>query len=402
MIKSIQNRFIIEISHFRALPKNVRKLLISYTIFIATWPLFGTFVNTFLWRQSENINTLIIYNAGFFLGLPFGFIVNALLAKKIPLKSLYIASLIGQTIAPLSTLFFLPETLLHLGFNGLMFGLAGGVFWANKNFITLSLTKGTNRLYYTNMESMFDIIINTIVPFAMGWFLFFSQASTQSYQLVGLVAGLVLLISTYLSSQITFPTAFKTTILPGKTSSKWRLNRLFQIIYWSFDGLYFILPTALIMIVSNSEGIVGTFDSASAVISAILAYYVGRKLSNANMPWLFKFSTYLLVLGSVGLAWKISLPTILLYSLVSGGLSFVLRWNPYYTNLMDLMDAEKSDNYSLVLDNEIYFNLGRLFSVGVMFIVVYATSLETAIRYVPLALALLQLTTLPLIKKLTK
>lgn len=401
MTKSLKQRFYIEYSHFKKLKSSAKALLLSYTIYLMTWPLFGTFINTFLWRQSEDVITLIVYNAGFFVGLPLGFIANGFLARHIRLKKLYIISLLGHAIAPLLTIFFTPDSHIHLGINGCLFGLMSGIFWANKNFITLAITKGTNRLYYTNLEVVFDIAVNTFIPMLMGWFIFLSGAGQDSYKVLGGLAGLLLLIAAYLSTKIVFPPMSFTTIIPQKISPRWRVNRLIQIVYWSYEGLNFFLPTALIMFVSNSEGIVGSFDSVIAVITTSIAYFIGRKLSNTNMPKLFILGTVLLTVGAFGLTLHLSLITILLYSLVSS-LGYVLRWNPLYAYLMDIIDEEPTDNYSLIVDNEIFFNIGRMIAVLVILIGLFLTNLETVIRIVPLGLAILQFATLPLIKKLQK
>src|SRR3989339_514653 len=80
---------------------NERRLLLSFLFFIIAWPVFSVFTNTFLWRHSQDIFTVIVFNLGLYLGLPLGFLINSALLHRFPSKTLFFFGCILQGIGPL-------------------------------------------------------------------------------------------------------------------------------------------------------------------------------------------------------------------------------------------------------------------------------------------------------------
>ena len=76
MFKRLTQQLDLEVNHFLSLTNDVRRLLVSYYLYLIAYPLFGIFTNAYLWRQSENLTTLVIYNLIYCFGLPLGFYIN--------------------------------------------------------------------------------------------------------------------------------------------------------------------------------------------------------------------------------------------------------------------------------------------------------------------------------------
>jgi hypothetical protein len=81
-----------------------------------------------------------------------------------------------------------------------------------------------------------------------------------------------------------------------------------------------------------------------------------------------------------------------------------VRFGASYTVIMEVMDSEDGSldgklSYAQVMDNELFFNLGRITSI-LFFLAVMYFSLENALRYVPLVIALTQFLALWPLKRL--
>ena len=97
--------------------------------------------------------------------------------------------------------------------------------------------------------------------------------------------------------------------------------------------------------------------------------------------------------GSLFLLWQFSWLGAAVY-LICIMISSPIRWSSSYTVIMEIMDGEDgvvdgSTDYAHVLDNEIFFNIGRITSILIFLGVMYF-SLEGALRFVPIVIALSQ------------
>jgi MFS transporter, YQGE family, putative transporter len=175
MLKMIFARIKIELGHFMVLSEDMRRLLLSYYFYLAAYPLFKVFTNTYLWRQGENLVLIVVYNLFYFLGLPLGFYLNGLLLKRISSSRLYALGSIIEGLVAIGVVFFSSLSVYSLLVYGLVSGIGAGIFWGNKNYITQKITKGANRLYYNALESVGDMIINILIPILTGFFIFLGQ-----------------------------------------------------------------------------------------------------------------------------------------------------------------------------------------------------------------------------------
>jgi YQGE family putative transporter len=142
MLDKLLARYRIEKSHFDELGDTAKLLFYSYTLFLLSYPMMGTFLNAYLWRQSSDISLIAIYNLGFFVALPIGFYLNGMLLRTISLLRLYWLGTILQGLAAFLTIFLPSANLNRIFVYGLMFGLGGGIYWANKNYLSLKITRG--------------------------------------------------------------------------------------------------------------------------------------------------------------------------------------------------------------------------------------------------------------------
>ena len=105
MFKKLVNRFAREKSHFDDLGVVVKHLLLSYSLYLISYPVMGIFINAYFWRQSNDVSLIAAYNLGFFVALPLGFYLNGLLLKKIHILKLYWVGGVLQGLAAFLAIF---------------------------------------------------------------------------------------------------------------------------------------------------------------------------------------------------------------------------------------------------------------------------------------------------------
>jgi YQGE family putative transporter len=67
---------------FKKLSHEAQMLTLSFGMYSLADPILWTFVNAFLWRETNNIILVALYNLFLFAGLPIGFLINGLILKR--------------------------------------------------------------------------------------------------------------------------------------------------------------------------------------------------------------------------------------------------------------------------------------------------------------------------------
>lgn len=378
-------------------------MLYSYWFFVGTWPLLQVFINAFLWRQANDIRMLAIYNLGQFIGLSLGFFLNGLMLRRIKTANMYLVGAVGQGVATFMAIAFPSVNLLHVGFYGLWFGITGGIYWGNKMYITLKITKGTNRVYFAGLESGGDLLLNIVTPFLIGWIIVLGEkyglyAVDTAYKILAAIAILSLSVSGLILKSADLPEEKVKEVVVKNPTKNWNVLRLMEAIYWTMGGLNFFLPSALVLLFIGNEGILGTLQSIMSIMGALALYAIGRKVQVQGLLKVMVGGIGVLVIAAAFMSTLFNFIGALIYVTVIPAVAIIM-WN--MRNIVDyeVMDAEKDrgyaqEQYPFVFDSELFFNIGRVFAVGVFLWVVSAYSQEAALRWVPLGFALIQFTLL--------
>lgn len=389
-----------EYKHYLSLSVVVRRLLYSYIFYLVSYPIMGLFINVYFWRQSNDITLIAAYNLGFFLLLPIGFYLNGVLLSKVNILKLYWIGVFTQGFAAALAIFFPNLSFDIVLFYGAIYGLGGGLYWANKNYITLKLTKKTNRLYYNALETSIELISGILLPILVGWGIVFGEklgiySVGSAYKALIAIALILLWFSGYLLQEADIYSEKITHLLPKNPSSNWRRNRLISALYYVVAGANYFIPTLLTLLLIGLEGELGTLESLTAILTAILMYWIGRKTQLSKSSRIYVIAGISYFLSSIFLAYSYNLASVLLYIFTSS-ISLSVCWNLIYANSMETMDREQdlnpgSNQYALVMDNEIFYNLGRILGMAILFGGYAVLGQKTSIVITPIILSLLLL-----------
>lgn len=393
MKKRLFNRLAIELSHFQAMGENLQRLMLSYVFFLMARPLLDVFMSTFLWRQHNGALLMIMYYAGWVIGLPLGFWLNGILLKRFHVKDLYFAGVVLQGFGAALAIFSknLNSSLILLF--GTLFGFTASFFWANKNSLSYLLSRGKNRLYYNSIESSVRLIVGVVVPLVVGWLISSGEnlsfySVDQAYKAMIILALGLLFISGLLMKLANFADIGSAKLLVTKKSKNWTMARWVNFIYSTLFGVNLFYPALVILYFGAKEGIVGTFQAITQLLAAGSLYILARKMKAHHFVGFMNFAHVCYLLTFIWLMWQFSLITAVIY-LVTLTLFETARWNSTYTLVMNTMDDElkhetEAAGYAYVFDNEIFFNVGRIIGLLSFVLVMQLFGLELAIKVVPI------------------
>ena len=385
----IVKRIKIELSHFFTLPKKAQRLLISYFFMSAVYPILGTFINAYIFKNKGNLLLLIIYNLGQFGGVSLAFFLNGLFLKKFNIKILYFLGTLLLGIASLLIVFYSGDNLMNYFFYGLILGIGGGFHWGNRIYLTISETRSHNRTYFTALNFTIDTVTAIVVSFTVGWLLVWGM----SYQMLMAMAFLLLFSAGFIVLRSSYQTPKVDRLEVKEPTEKWKSVRLLLFGIGTSEGIIFFFPSFLILSYLGNEGVLGTLTAVASFISALTIYIYGRKsLVHHRFPG-FIFSLILGLITSVIFALFFNKIAITFYVLFVG---FILNfmWLNAGPMIMDRIDREiknqEGKKYSFIFDQEVFLNIGRSLSLAICLVLFFVFGQNTALRFSPLILYSLQ------------
>lgn len=394
----ILSRIKTELSHFNLLSIDMKHMLLSYGFYLAAYPLLATFMNAYLWRSSGNLWSIIFYNIGWITGLPCGFYLNGFLLRKFHILKLYLTGLLLQAIIPIMIVFLPFDGLPAILGYGFMYGAGSGLFWGNKSYIDLQITRGANRIYYNSIGTIVDLLANIVVPAATGWFIVFangvfSQESFIAYKIVMVIGFILLLVSGVIMQSSNIENSLITDMIVRKPSMMWNSIRIFNLLHNIQVGVTIVLSNVVVLVLVGGEGILGTLQTITAGLSSLLLYVMGRK-ATAESSWKFvSIGSLIFFVGTCTLAGVFNWVGAIAYSIVIT-IAWAVQWTPANSVTMDLLDKEQHDpekQYAYICDDELFYNIGRGFGISIVVALLLSGGQTTALRWSPFIVGIVQL-----------
>lgn len=407
-MRFIRNYINQEVSYFRKLQADAQRLLLSIFLRDLVSPIFGLFINAFLWRQSQDLILVAIFNFAFFLVIPAGFYLNGLLLKKFSPGFLYFLSLLFSGIV-VAGLIFLPSiTYITVIAFGVLEGVCSGIYWAARNLLTLKTTHSDNRIYFSSLESASGTITGVFIPLVIGWFIAFGSivhlySKLQGYQMLAIVMLGTLGTVAFVTRKVSIKQYDIGHLFLKSPSKNWQKFQIIQFIWGLNSGITTFIPALLILILVGQEEALGTVQSASAIITAILMFALAKYLHVSHRLLLIFLSAILLIIGAsiFGIVYS-ALGVFILIACQALAGSF--EWVGFSSLNYDLIDNDgeaKANHYAYVCDQELYLNAGRVLAILLFIAIIQFGSKELALRFSPLIVATLQIFAYTFAKSIT-
>ncbi len=386
----MKNFFIKEIGHFRQLSQKAQRLLVSYFFIGLAAPLIGTFVNAYIFKNQGNLEIFVIYYLGFFLAIPFTFIINGWLLRKVKIVYLYFFGTIMLAASPLLLVFYANFSIFGYFIYGLILGIGVGFHWGSRNYFNQIETVSRERNYYFSITFASDTTTAVLVSFLAGWLIVFGL----NYKVLMIFAFIFLFIAA--SIIITFPSSKQPDtkkLFIKNPSSGWIGIRALQMGIGIGEGITFFFASLIILSKLGNEGILGTLSALTSLIAAVSLYVYGRKSKKSHQIPVYIYS---LIIGLfISLLYGLFFNKLLIISYVlligSIGTFIWLAANPISMDALDReLEEEKDERYAYILDAEIFLNIGRSLSVLISLLLFFWLGTDFSLRFSPFLLYSIQ------------
>lgn len=398
----------LEIDHFKNQDHNFRILVLTNLVYALVLPVIDIFVAAYIMRNSNDTSKVVIYQLAIYSGIPFTFLINGFLLRILSIKNLYSIGMMLSGVSMVIMMSLKTLDLIGIGVAGIVMGLSFGLYWSNRDYLAVSITNDENRNYYYGLETFFYTIIAIVIPALIGWFIQSKNGDDQKHDAYVVITGCVFII-TILASVVCFRGTFKNPVQK-------------QYIYFKFHPLWYKLlslatfkglaqgflvtaPAMLIFKLLGEEGALGYAQSVGAILAAIVIYWIGRLSKPSDRINIFSVGLILFAAGACinSYLYNDSGVVIFLLLLLIAKPLMDLAYFPIQLRVIDIVSRiEKRGEFAYILNHEAGLYAGRLFGAGTFLILYYAVSEDFALRYAVGIIALLQLCSIFISKKIIR
>lgn len=395
-----------EIDHFKSQSHNFRILVLTNLVYALVLPVIDIFVAAYVMRSSNDPVKVVIYQLTIYTGIPLTFLLNGFLLKHFNIRKLYSAGMMLSGVSMMIMMSLKTLDLVGIGFAGITMGLSFGFYWANRDYLALAITNDNNRNYYYGLETFFYTIIAVIIPVSIGWFIESGGGDAQVHSAYLVITGAVFLV-TILASIVCFRGTFKNPkqrqYVFFKFHPLWYKLLSLALLKGLAQGFLVTAPAMLIMLLLGKEGALGTAQSIGAVIAAVIMYVLGRISKPSDRVKIFAAGLGLFALGAVlnGVLFnQVGVILFILFLLIAKPL-MDLAYFPIQFKVIDIVSKiENRGEFAYILNHEAGLYAGRFLGAGTFLLLAYAVSTEIALRYAIIIIAVLQLCSIFVAKKI--
>jgi YQGE family putative transporter len=418
--KFIQN----EIRAFDTFDSNGKRLIIVNLLYAMVFPFVIIFSTAYINRATGNQVIAIINSFGFVGGMVAGNFSNGkLLQKGINIRYLFSAGMFFSIASTFLMMLFVKSSIGgYIIFYGFFSGLGSGLYWSNRQFLSLLVTNEENRNFFASLDQFFIIFFNAIIPFLFGT-LFISLGretgwfdEIMAYQLMAAFMVVLILYAIRLILKSTFASPEIKKFVHFRFSKLWQLHRVFALLFGFVSGGFLFFMPLLILNVAGDETVLGKIELTMAIVSVSVIYTLGRITAVNHRSKMMFVGALVVVAGGFFLSSTINNDKMFLELVKYSFLGVIIMKicqvaaepviNVAYastklSNFEKATKIENRDSYTYVFDNEVFVGVGRIMG-GLVFISLnYWVSSIGALQYIFIILGLLQIITSLIIKKVT-
>lgn len=336
--------------------------------------LSNTFVNVYLWRQSENYLTIAVYNFAICFVQMFTFIVAGKWIKRI---DRVIVLRLGVTVL---ALFFI--CVLMLGkqapvYNMLLGGLLGagyGLYWLAFGVLTFEITEPGTRDFFNGSLGILESFGGMAGPLVAGYVI--SRMSDFNGYTAIFILSFLLFLCAVISSfflkrrQAEGKYYFWHVLKERSRDRNWHRILIAHFLQGLREGIFFFIITIWIFLVTNSELGLGMFNLLLSGMSLIVYFAAARWIKTNWRKKAIFIGGLLLYVSTFLIIDPAGRTHVYVYGVLIG-LAFPLLRVPFSSLTFDVIGqakqiAERRVEY--IVARELYANMGRLLSIAVFIV----------------------------------
>ncbi len=393
MFRKLTSEFV----HFQKQPFNFRMLIWTNVVYTLVMPVIDIFAAAYVMRNSDDPVKVVIYQLAIYTGIPLTFFINGFLLNKFHIKLLYS---IGMMLSGISMMVMMSlETLdiKGIGIAGIIMGMSFGFYWANRDYLALSITSDKNRNYYYGLETFFNTMIAVVVPFCVGWFIELAgknESANAAYRIVTAIVIIITIIASIVCFRGKFKNPGKRKFIYFKFHPYWKKLLVLASLKGLAQGYLITAPAMLILRLLGKEGALGTAQSIGAIIAAIVMYAIGRVSKPQHRIYIFSLGLILFFVAALcnGIFFNATGVILFMLFLLLAKPLLDISYYPIQFSVIDILaKIEKRNEFAYILNHEAGLYVGRLVGACTFILLAYYYSAEFALRYALIFITFAQL-----------
>ena len=401
-----------EVKVFNTYPRDMRILLITNMIYAFVLPVIDIFVGAYIMRNSSDPSMVAFYQLTVYTGIPFTFMINGFLLNRIKISHLYSFGMLLSGVSMLAMMLLEQISFAGVGIAGFLMGSSFGFFWANRDYLALNTTNDNTRNYYYGVETFFYTLTYIVVPFFIGLFIvkteslnWFGGNANTAYKIVTVCVFILTIISSVIIHQEKFRNPLQKKFIYWKFDRLWRKMIFLASLKGIGQGYLVTAPAILIMTLVGDENALGSIQSICGIITALVLYVLGRVSKPEHRIYIFSTGLVIFAVGAV--------TNTILFSAI-GVIVFMLckilfqplhdiAYFPIQLKVIDALSKKESRNeFAYIFNHEFGLYVGRAFGLVLFIILARYVSQTIALKYALLIIALIQLISIPVAKRIIK
>lgn len=355
--------------HFKYHNRDLYLLLLIGGLYSIGLFLSNTFVNVYLWRQTEDFLTIAHFQLAIAISKPVTFIFAGKLTSKI---DRIIVLRLGVCFLSLFflTVLILSEQASH--FNvllGVLLGIGYGFYWLAFNVLTFEITEPYNRVFFNGILGSLQSISGMVGPLLAGSIISYLETNVGYLTIFG-ISFLLFFIAVMLSFFIS----------RRRTDGNYNLGLVFEQIFINHDwkrvvlanfsqgirdGLFVFVITILIFVSTASEFFLGIFNLLLNGSSFILFITLTMKMKNESRKRLMFIGSLMISFSFLIVAYQDSFLSFMIYALVVG-LAYPLLSVPFQSLSYDVIGKSydaRNLRIEYIVFLEVAANVGSITSI---------------------------------------
>lgn len=325
-----------------------------------------TFTNFYIWQKTNDLHTVLVYNAMVFLAMGIGGFLSGLLAERKGSMFTYKLSMLLYAVQ-----FFLlaglnKSVLAFIPLIGTFSGLAIGMQAFSYNSVTQKITTLTNRGKFFGTKTS---ILNLVILLATPAIAILIQISS-SYLLLFVAAILLFFIITLLLRNLhlfDITREFEWNQLYTALKQNADISSFFKakFLYGIQDGLFWVVLGIITLKFIGNLGAWGLFSAFLTLLTIVIAYIYGQFTTPRTGNFISVLATFVFATVTIVLSANWNLSSFIVYQIVLVLLSVVMSVD-FDSFLADILDQDNEiahlrSEYNALA--EVVTNLGRLVPV---------------------------------------
>ncbi|MFQ3542761.1 MFS transporter [Halobacillus rhizosphaerae] len=350
--------------------------------------LSSTFVNIYLWKQSNSYTDIALYNLSIYILQPLTFIVAGKCAKKID------RVIVLRTGVTVLSLFFL--TVLLVGeraatFNimlGSLLGIGYGFYWLAYNVLTFEITEPETRDFFNGFLGVLQSLGGMTGPLLAGLVISRMNNLTGYTVIFAISFGLFILavlVSLGLSRRKAKGNfSFRRIIDERHNNVNWKRILHAHVSQGFREGTFLFAVSIWIFLITRDELSLGVFNLVYSGCSFLFYFLVGKWIKPRRRKKAIFIAGLSLYLSVLILLISDNMSLLLLYGGIAG-IFFPVLYVPYISLTYDVIGkswnaGEMRIEYIVV--RELFLNTGRVLSIVIFLISISLIPPETGLPYI--------------------